>query len=59
MSRYGVSAILTAFLAVVMFSFITGILYAADSGCVQCHTSEKILKGLHAPKQVTLTEGVG
>ncbi len=59
MKRYGVSIVITAFLAVIMFPFITSSLYAADSGCVQCHTSDKILKTLHAPKQVTLTEGVG
>ncbi|MEN6615793.1 MAG: hypothetical protein ABFD12_04495 [Syntrophorhabdus sp.] len=32
---------------------------ATDSGCVKCHTNEKILKTLHMPLKVELTEGVG
>ncbi|MBP1749768.1 MAG: hypothetical protein H6Q52_2307 [Deltaproteobacteria bacterium] len=60
MTRCRVSAgVITAFLAAIIFPFIISSLYAADSGCVQCHTSDKILKSLHAPKKVELSEGVG
>lgn len=33
--------------------------YGADSGCVNCHTNEKMMRALHAPVKVDLSEGVG
>ena len=33
--------------------------YAADSGCVNCHTNAKMLSALHKPVKVDLSEGVG
>lgn len=59
MKRYSASAVITALLAAIFFSFIGSPLCAADSSCVQCHTSDKILKSLHVPKKADLSEGVG
>jgi len=33
--------------------------HAAETGCVKCHTSEKILKSLHKPVKVEVSEAVG
>ena len=33
--------------------------HAADSSCVQCHTSEKLLKALHKPVKVPVEAGEG
>ncbi len=38
---------------------LPSLLDAAESGCVNCHTSEKILRSLHKPVKVVLEEGVG
>ena len=43
----------------IMCVFLAGSLYAAESGCVTCHTSDKILNSLHKPVKVNLAEGVG
>ncbi|HOC45030.1 MAG: hypothetical protein PHT96_06820 [Syntrophorhabdaceae bacterium] len=59
MKRYGIPVSVVVFLAAIIFPFITSSLHAVESGCVQCHTSDKILKSLHAPKKVDLSEGVG
>lgn len=59
MKGTGAYAVIAALLAAVLFPFITGALYAADSSCVQCHTSDKVLKSLHVPKKADLSEGVG
>ena len=32
---------------------------AVESGCISCHTNEKILKSLHSPVKVEISEGVG
>jgi len=32
---------------------------AVESGCVNCHTNEKLLKNLHSPVKVEISEGVG
>jgi nitrate/TMAO reductase-like tetraheme cytochrome c subunit len=32
---------------------------AAESGCVNCHTNEKMLKSLHSPVKIEISEGVG
>ena len=32
---------------------------AARSGCVKCHTNEKMLQSLHTPVKVEISEGVG
>lgn len=32
---------------------------AVESGCVNCHTNEKLLKSLHSPVKVEISEGVG
>ncbi len=32
---------------------------AAESGCVKCHTSENLLKTLHKPSKVVVSEGEG
>jgi len=34
-------------------------LYAVESGCVSCHTNERLLKNLHSPVKVEISEGVG
>jgi hypothetical protein len=38
---------------------LPSLLNAAESGCVKCHTNEKMLRSLHQPVKVTLEEGVG
>ena len=47
-----------AFLLITL-SFSFPLTYAADSSCVQCHTSEKILKSLHKPPKVAVETGEG
>jgi len=38
---------------------LPSLLNAAESGCVKCHTNEKMLQSLHRPVKVVLEEGVG
>ncbi|NLT23425.1 MAG: hypothetical protein GXX82_10285 [Syntrophorhabdus sp.] len=38
---------------------LPSLLYAAESGCVKCHTNERMLRSLHQPVKVVLEEGVG
>ena len=45
--------------AAVIISFIYSPAYGADSGCVWCHTNEKMMKALHKPVKTDLSEGVG
>ncbi len=59
MKSYGLSTAITTFIAVIVLPFMMSPLYAAESGCIQCHTSDKILRSLHTPEKVELTEGVG
>ena len=43
----------------VIIGFLYCPAYGADSGCVKCHTNEKMLSALHKPVKVDLSEGVG
>jgi hypothetical protein len=58
MKRFRIFAVMIMFLTI-MFVFLAGSLYAAESGCVTCHTSDKILNSLHKPVKAKLAEGVG
>jgi len=58
MKKSRISAVMTISLTI-MFVFLAGPLYAAESGCVTCHTSDKILNSLHKPVKANLAEGVG
>jgi len=52
--------LLTSFaflIASLFFSF--PLTHAADSSCVQCHTSEKQLKALHKPVKIPVEAGEG
>jgi len=46
-------------LAAVVISFIYCPAYGADSGCIKCHTNEKMMRALHKPVKADLSEGVG
>ena len=50
---------ITTLLAAVVISFIYCPACGADSGCVNCHTNEKMMRALHTPVKVDLSEGVG
>ncbi|MHB8111425.1 MAG: hypothetical protein ACYDHW_15475 [Syntrophorhabdaceae bacterium] len=61
MTKYptGIAFIVAAAIIIILVIPYVHPACAAESGCVNCHTNEKILKALHAPVKVELSEGVG
>jgi hypothetical protein len=56
MKKYLIGICFFSVSLIVIFACIS---YAAESGCVNCHTNEKMMRALHKPVNVDLSEGVG
>jgi hypothetical protein len=57
-NRFSGLVILLSTLILAVF-VLPSLLYAAESGCVKCHTNERMIQSLHHPVKVVLEEGVG
>ena len=58
----GMSALLAGFILALALLAAPVLLHGAgttQSGCVKCHTNEKMLQSLHTPVKVEISEGVG